>query len=322
MSSLPQPDEKVQPIRLIAQREAHEAEARAGGVEDLVEFRAFYCGDILLFGAVAGPEDGPPVILLHGFPDFWLGWAPLIRPLVEAGYRVVIPDQRGYNFSEKPADVEEYTLEHLGADIIGLLDANRFDKAHLVGHDWGGANAWWLAEHHPERFRSVTILNCPHYGVMAKALKFKHLRQMMRSWYIALFQVPRVPEKIASADNYRMLVAALRKLSDTQAFSDREIEVYRKAWAQEGAVRSMLNWYRAARGFFLDGADDFVSPEIDVPINVIWGKNDAALDASLVEPSIERCSNAEIHWFDEAGHWVHRDCPEPVSELLLSIFQD
>ncbi len=317
-SSLPQPEEKVQPIRCIPQREVHEAQARAGGVEDLVEFRAFYTRDILLFGAVAGPEDGEPVVMLHGFPDMWLGWARQIRPLVEAGYRLIIPDQRGYNRSEKPGDIDDYQLSELGQDIVDVLDAVGVEKAHLVGHDWGGAITWWLAEHRPERWKTATILNCPHPTVMMEELSFRNVRQMLRSWYIAFFQIPHLSEATARAGNFRFLETALR-LGREGAFSDEEIEAYKEAWSQDGAVRSMLSYYRAARRAMFDG-DGEESKEITVPTTVIWGVDDKALDRSTVEPSTARCRDAQIHWVEEASHWVQRDCPELVSEKLVEVF--
>lgn len=318
-SPLPQPDKKVQPIRCIPQREAHEAQAKAGGVDDLVEFRAFYTRDVLLFGAVAGPEDGEPVVMLHGFPDMWLGWARQIRPLVEAGYRLIIPDLRGYNRSEKPGGVAAYQLPELGQDVVDLLDAVGLESAHLVGHDWGGAIAWWLAEHHAERWKTATILNCPHADVLANELRFRNPRQMVRSWYIALFQIPHLSEAVVRAAEFKFLEAALR-MGHEDAFTDDEIEAYRDAWSQDGAVRAMLNYYRAARRAMFSDAHE-ASKEIAVPTTIIWGVDDKALDRSTVEPSAARCRDAEIVWVEEASHWVQRDCPELVSERLREGFQ-
>ena len=316
---LPQPDKKVQPVRCIPEREAMEAHAAAGGVEDLVEFRAIYTRDVLLFGAVAGPEDGEPVVLLHGFPDMWLGWARQIRPLVEAGYRLIMPDQRGYNRSEKPAEVDAYQLTELGQDVIDVLDAFEVGNAHIVGHDWGGALTWWLAEHHPERFDTATILNCPHPGVMMEELSFRNPRQMLRSWYIAFFQIPHLSDLLVKAGHFRFLETALG-LGNDGAFSADEIEAYKEAWSQEGAVTSMLNYYRAARrAMFAGGAAE--SREITVPTTVIWGVDDKALDRSTVAPSAARCRHADIQWIDDASHWVQRDCPDLVNAKLLEVFQ-
>lgn len=314
-----QPESKVQPIRVIEQRRAHEEEARVGGVDDIVEFRAFYTPEVLLYGAVAGPEDGDVVILLHGFPDCWLSWTHQIRALAEAGYRVIAPDQRGYNFSEKPAEIEAYRLHHLGADILGILDAVGVDAAHLVGHDWGGAVSWWLAENHPQRWKTVNILNCPHADEMAEQLKLKNPRQMLRSWYIAFFQIPILPELMLGARNFSSLEATLYKLSEPGSFSAQEIDVYRKAWGRPGALNSMINWYRAARqDAFSDRSRPSSGEKISVPLQIVWGEHDLALDVSLVEPSAARCEDAQIHWVPDAKHWVQRDSADVVNERLLA----
>jgi len=320
----PQPESKVRPIRVIDQHDHHRREAKAGGVDDLVEFRAFYTRDVLLFGAVAGPADGTPVILLHGFPDFWLGWARQIRPLVEAGYRVIIPDQRGYNRSEKPPNIADYHLPELGGDIVDLIDAAELQRPHLVGHDWGGGVSWWLAEHHPQHFETVTILNCPHPDVLGRALMLNHPRQMLRSWYIALFQLPAIPEFLARFGDCRLLELALLSATD-EAFSDRELDMYRNAWSQDRAITSMLHWYRAAGRAVLDNSDkqrsSHSNPRIEVPLQIIWGKDDKALDRSLVEPSAELAVNSDITWMPQATHWVQRDCPQQVSQRLLEMFR-
>ena len=322
-SDLPQPDEKIQPIRVLAQRDQFVEEAEAVGIENLVEFRAFYTRDVLLYGALAGPEDGIPVVLLHGFPDFWLGWSRQVRALVDAGARVIIPDQRGYNLSEKPADVDAYRLVELGQDVIDLLDAAGIQQAHVVGHDWGGGVSWWLAEHRPERLETVTIMNCPRPEVIGEALQLKHLRQMLKSWYIGLFQIPKVPELLAGIGDFALFEAALKSASP-QAFGQRELQLYRRAWGRDGARTAMFNWYRAAARQTLERRKEESragESSITVPLQIIWGKNDVALDASLVEPSADIADEVNIHWFDDATHWVHRDEPEAVNELLVEFIR-
>ncbi len=317
-SDLPEPENPVQPLRVIEQRNDHAAEAREAGIEDLVEFRAVYTREVLLHVALAGPEDGEPVILLHGFPDFWLSWAAQVRPLVKKGYRLIMPDLRGYNMSEKPREVDAYRLDRLGPDVLDILEAFELEQAHLVGHDWGGALAWWLAEHHPESFETLTILNCPPADVMEKTLKSRP-RQLMRSWYIGFFQIPRVPEIVLGRADCAALVRGLRKLSTPSAFTGGEIKIYRKAWGRPGALRSMINWYRAARGSILE--DRPPSKQITIPTTIIWGKQDLALDEILVEPSAARCEDVEVHWVEHAGHWVQREAPKFVTEKLVDGFQ-
>lgn len=336
--AISQPEEKIQPVRVVPQREAMEEVARAGEVDDIVEFRAFYTREVVLFGAVAGPEDGDVVVLLHGFPDCWLSWTHQIRALAEAGYRVIAPDQRGYHFSEKPSGAAAYTLDKLGGDIVDIVDAAGVDSAHLVGHDWGGAVSWWLAKHRGERFRTVTIANCPHQGVMMKSLMFNNFRQMMRSWYIGFFQLPAIPQAVLRAGNYRALAKTLRSLAENpDAFSDAEIEAYRQVWSQEGSLTAMVNWYRAGRVSMFSGRSSKSQSEnggsaeqdesstrrskITVPLQIIWGEQDKALDVSLVEPSADRCEDATIHWVPEAGHWVQRDCPKKFNDELLGFVE-
>lgn len=313
----PQPDRKIQPLRVIAHREIHRREAEAGGVTDLVEFHAIYTPEVVLHVGLAGPSDGEPVVLLHGFPDFWLSWAHQIRPLVEAGYRVIMPDQRGYNLSEKPRQVSAYRLERLGPDITGILDALGYEKAHLVGHDWGGALAWWLAENCAERFLSLSILNCPPADVMGEVLR-REVKQLRKSWYIALFQLPKIPEVLAGAKNCEFLAQALVTSSAPGTFGEEELTVYREAWSRPGALSGMINWYRAARSNLIKKS---TKERIEIPTQILWGKKDIALDELLVEPSLAKCRDGRVHWFEEAGHWVHREAPEEVSARLLEFFE-
>lgn len=320
-SGIREPRHPVQPLRLLTHREAHGDEAREGGVEHLVEFRAVQTGGATLHIALAGPEDGEPVVLLHGFPDFWLSWARQIPALVEAGYRLIIPDQRGYNLSEKPPEVDAYQMECLGQDVLDLLQALGFGsrKAHLVGHDWGGAVAWWLGQNFQSRWKSLTVLNCPPEEVLLWALKRKP-RQMVRSWYIGLFQIPWLPEKLAAAGEYRWLEGALRRAAAPAAFTGGELRVYRKAWSREGALRGMINWYRAARKRAARLSAGLPDP-VYVPTTIIWGQQDVALHPLLVERSAACCSDIVVEWIDHAGHWVHREAPQMVTKKMLESFQ-
>ena len=141
----------------------------------------------------AGPNSGTPVVLLHGFPEHWYGFRKQIPAFVRAGCRVIVPDQRGYNLSDKPGGVKAYNLRELVNDVIGLIDALKYDKVNLVGHDWGAAVAWMLALWHPERVHRLGILNVPHPLVMRRFLSHD-FEQIRRSWYIFFFQLPWLPE--------------------------------------------------------------------------------------------------------------------------------
>lgn len=296
--------------------QAHRAEAEACGVAELVSFVEVRTAGATLHVAVAGPEAGDPVLLLHGFPDLWTTWAPQIPALIEAGYRVIMPDQRGYNRSSKPGNLAGYALQELGADALEVLQAlgHGEERVRLVGHDWGGAVSWWLAENHPDRLRTVTVLNCPPIKVLAKAAQ-SDPRQMAKSWYVLFFQVPWLSERVLASGDGSRLVGALRKGARPGAFSPAELESYRQAWRQPGAVLGMLQWYRATR---ISLQRSGPSKPIVVPLTLIWGEQDIALRSSLVEPSVARCEDAEVVRFSEAGHWVHRDLPAEVTQALLA----
>src|SRR5580704_17398686 len=160
----------------------------------------------------AGPEDGPAVILLHGFPEFWYGWRKQIAPLAEAGFRVIVPDQRGYNLSSKPSAVRDYGLRELTADVIAIADQVGREKVFLAGHDWCAAVAWNAAMRYPGRIEKLAILNVPHPAVMRRFLRTSP-RQMLRSWYILFFQIPGLPEFLLSRNGFERCAAALEKTS-------------------------------------------------------------------------------------------------------------
>ena len=201
---------------------------------------------IKLHVVMAGPEDGQPVLLLHGFPEFWYGWRKQIPALAEAGYRVIVPDQRGYNLSDKPKGVRSYRVDTLAKDILGLIDALGYDKVHLIGHDWGAIVAWAFAIWHPERLHKLGILNVPHPAVMLNFLRRGDPEQLRRSWYIFFFQLPWLPEYFMRKNDWRNGVRALRGSSKTRIIYKSRYRGIQGAWSQPGAMTAMLNWYRAA----------------------------------------------------------------------------
>ena len=202
--------------------------------------------EIKLHVVMAGPKDGQPVFLLHGFPEFWYGWRKQIPALVEAGYRVIIPDQRGYNLSDKPKGIKAYRLDKLTDDVLGLMDAFGYDKVNLIGHDWGAVVAWALAIWHPGRLRKLGILNVPHPAVMIRFLRRGDPEQLRRSWYIFAFQIPWLPEYFLHKNDWRNAVRVLRGSGKIHTFMNEDIAEYKRAWSQPGAMTAMINWYRAA----------------------------------------------------------------------------
>ncbi|MGZ3689783.1 MAG: alpha/beta fold hydrolase [Bdellovibrionota bacterium] len=258
----------------------------------------------------AGPKSGRPLIFLHGFPEFWFGWDAQIEHFARAGYRVIAPDQRGYNLSDKPAGLSGYRLSRLAADIIAMMDRLGIARALLVGHDWGGAVSWFLASKYPERFEKLAILNMPHLAVFRKHLR-SNPRQRKRSRYIAFFQIPWLPEFLLSAGR---LTRTLTATSRVGTFSEGALARYHEAWKQPGAVRGMVNWYRAVR------LETEAVGRIRVPTLVLWGMKDRFLGAEMAEESVAQCENGRLERLEGATHWVQHEEPARVNELLGGFF--
>jgi len=253
------------------------------------------------------------LILLHGFPEFWYGWRHQIEPLVRAGFRLIIPDQRGYNLSDKPKGVKSYRIGILTRDILGLIDALGYESVNLAGHDWGAAVAWNFALWHPERLHKLVILNVPHLAVMTDFL-FQDREQLRRSWYIFAFQLPWLPEYFLRKDNWRGVARVLRGSGKLHTFTNTDIAEYQKAWSQPGAMTAMLNWYRAAARFGLNLPKDI---RVHVPTLMLWGRQDVALSHRMAQPSIDLCDNGRLVFFENATHWVQHDEAEAVTQNLL-----
>ena len=205
-----------------------------------IHFEQIPTNGIRLHTALAGPADGQPVITLHGFPEAWFGWEYQLQTLAEAGFRVIAPDQRGYNLSDKPEGIDNYQIEHLVKDILGLADSLGLDRFHLAGHDWGAIVAWSLALANPERVKHLAIANVPHPAVFRSYLR-THPAQMLKSWYAGFFQIPHLPELFSRAGNWRFLIGAMPGY-----WPEEQQNRYREAWSQPGAITAMINWYRAA----------------------------------------------------------------------------
>jgi len=266
----------------------------------------------------AGPKSGIPVVLLHGFPEFHYGWRKQIPALVEAGCRVIVPDQRGYNLSDKPEGVKSYDVYLLVEDIIGLIDALGYEKVNLVGHDWGAIVAWTLANKYPERLHRLTIMNAPHPAVMKKFLQ-RDLEQFRRSWYILFFQLPWIPESGLRANSWRSLAQSLRGTGKIGSFLHEDIEKYKEAWSQPGAMTSMLNWYRAYVQYPPQLPEDV---RIKVPTLMMWGMKDFALTHRMARPSMDYVDEGNLILFPEVTHWIQHDAAEEVNHYLVDFILD
>ncbi len=265
--------------------------------------RQLLAGDVRLHVVTAGPADAPAVILLHGFPEDGRAWEHQIGPLVEAGFRVIVPDLRGYHLSEKPAGVTAYRIDRLVQDVVRLMDLLGDPRTHLVGHDWGGIIAWAVAMRHPERVARLVILNAPHPAAGGTFLKPAQLR---KSWYVGFFQLPWLPERLLT----RLGTAALHGTSP-DAYTAADLKAYREAWTRPGAAGAMINYYRALLRYGLG------RPKvIDRPTLVIWGEQDVALLPELADPPRRWVPGARVERLPHASHWVLRDDPARVNALM------
>lgn len=260
----------------------------------------------------AGPEDGPLLILLHGFPEFWWAWRHQIAPLAEAGWRVAVPDMRGYNRSDAPQEVAAYHLDTLAADVVALADALGADRFDLVGHDWGAVVAWWVGATYPQRLRRLVVMSGPHPDAWA-AQALRHPTQALRSTYVALFQLPWAPEATLGAFDFAGLKAMMRGSAKEETFDPATLDRYAEAWARPGRLTAMLNYYRALR-------EREAPPEparIRPPTLILWAGEDSFLDRHVAEAALALCDDGRLVIVEDATHWVHIEDAERVNAELL-----
>ena len=270
--------------------------------------------DVKLHYVEAG--DGPLVLLLHGFPEFWFGWRLQIAPLAAAGFRVVAPDMRGYNLSSRPAGVAAYDTGRLAADVRGLVKELGVESALLVGHDWGGSVAWATAMNHPEVVDRLVILNAAHPRRLSQGLH--HPGQLRKSWYFFFFDLPDLPESVVHADHWKFFRHFLRDARPP--YTPEELDRYVEAWSQPGAARGMINYYRSSVRQSPKRAAAELRP-ISAPTLVIWGQRDRYLGPELAEPDHDDVPDLDrVERLPEASHWVHHDEAERVNQLLVDFF--
>lgn len=281
---------------------------------DGIPRRMIDLGAVRLCVAEAGPADGPPLILLHGFPESAAGWHRQIRPLAAAGYRVIVPDQRGYGASDRPASIEAYHLDRLADDVVALARACGHSRFALAGHDWGGLVAWWTASFHPEAVTRLAILNAPHPGIVRDYIR-RHPGQWVRSLYVGFFQLPGLSERWLLANRARVLRRALVSTSRPGTFSRAELDGYVREWTVPGAMTAMLAWYRALAR--LPRRDP---PRVSMPVLILWGRRDHALQPGLAEASLRLCDHGRLTWFPNTTHWLQHEDAQKVGDALGAFF--
>ena len=270
--------------------------------------------DVRLHYVEAG--EGPLVVLLHGFPEFWYSWRHQIPALTDAGFRVIALDQRGYNTSAKPIGVAAYRLRHLVDDVIGIIRAAGEDRAVVVGHDWGGAIGWSVAMAHPDAVSRLIVLNGPHPRRVFE--EFRTVSQLKKSWYVFFFQLPWLPEWLLRLNRYHAIVTVLsRDPTRADAFRAEDLEAYRDAIARPGALTAAINYYRAL--FRQNLLQNFRSHRtIECPTLLIWGERDRYLGRRFTEGLTRWVTDLAVVRIADASHWVQADAPERVNALILA----
>lgn len=262
---------------------------------------------------MAGPQDGAPVLLLHGFPQTRRMWAPLVDALGAAGHRAIAPDQRGYSAGARPNATDAYATESLLADALGLMDALGCPRFHQVGHDWGGQLSWLLAAHHPERLISLTVASRPHPAAFARAMR-EDAAQAQRSSHHRSFQDADAITRMRAAE-----LKPLRHALETQAVPSASVEDYIATLLQPGGIEGAMSWYRAGSGAGLRLAD---TPPVRLPTLYIWGRNDATVGQRAAELTAEYVTGRYAFVpIDRGTHFVVDQFPQVVTDLVLEHIQ-
>jgi epoxide hydrolase 4 len=264
--------------------------------------------------------EGELVILLHGFPEFWYSWRHQI-PALAKHFKVVVPDLRGYNDSDKPES--GYDIDTLSADIEGLIHSLGYLKAHVVGHDWGGVIAWHLAQKFPNMLDRLAILNAPHPERMKQEF-LSNFDQIRRSWYVLAFQIPGIPEWLIQ----RNLSEFMKNLLQGQAvrkgaFTTQDTEMYQAALEKPGALTAALKYYRSLLSPQAWMSNFGKPPKlITSPTLVLWGEEDQFLSTKLTE-GIDRLITAPLRLklLPQCGHWVQQEAPQTVNRELLDFLR-
>jgi epoxide hydrolase 4 len=273
----------------------------------------------------AGPADGPPVVLLHGFPELSVSWAEVLPLLAAAGFRAYAPDLRGYGGTDVPA--HGYDIDTLAGDVAALIrHVSPSGPAHVVGHDWGGAIAYHLAAHTPAVVRRLAVVNCPHPAVMAR--RIWRPDQLRRSWYMFFFQLPWLPELLLSRRRGEAVRQAIRRALTREArarIPDARLQPYADAFARKDVAHAAVAYYRAALrkrmtpwGFLkMDGY-----PKIQAPFRLLWGDQDVALGNHLARDLDGWFEHRpDVVFLEGVGHFAPLEQPEWVARLLVEHLQ-
>lgn len=280
--------------------------------------RRVRAGAVDLHVISAGPEDGTPVLLLHGFPECWFSWHRHIAVLAQAGYRVLAPDLKGYNRSDKPRVVALYDAEHLVQDILNLMDTLKLRSALMAGHDIGGKLLWRLALLHPQRVRKAVIFNSVHPFAWEKARPQDDEGTI--SWFREFLRLPWLPELVGRAGNFWLLTSMLRRTSRPGTFEGPVMDVYRSAWRRDGAISTMFNSYRTGEQYGIDPERVEKAAGAEPEIRVIWGSADKFFPPAAARLTAELVGADAFVDVPGASHWILLEEPELTVRSMLDFF--
>lgn len=268
----------------------------------------------LTFEVAEAGEGDHLALCLHGFPELNYSWRYQMPLLAAKGYRVWAPNQRGYGASSRPGDVAVYRADRIVEDAAALFDASGAKKLTLVAHDWGGAIAWLFAINRARPIERLVVMNLPHPRCFAEALK--HKAQRKRSWYMAFFQLPWLPERLMLARDARGIRRAFHGMAiDKSRFPPEVLDVYAKAAQRPGAMTAMINWYRAAARH-RDSLALKNGGRVDVPTLIVWGEQDTALGLETLDGTERFVPDLTIRRLPNVSHWVQQEAPEKVNAIL------
>ena len=270
----------------------------------------------LSFEVIEAGEGDHLALCLHGYPELAYSWRHQIPLLAEMGYRVWAPNQRGYGMTTRPEGVDFYRLEYMVGDAAALFEASGARTLTLIGHDWGGVVGWSFAIHRVRPLDRLVVMNAPHPRSFSRAMRY--WPQQRRSWYLAAYQAPELPERML----LRNEAAALRRLflqqaGDPSTFPDAVVDVFAQAAMQPGAMTAMLNWYRAAP---LNPRPRWLPYQatVEVPTLIIWGEEDRTLGLETLDGTEEFVPDLTVRRLPGIGHWVQQEAPDAVNEALRS----
>ncbi|MBV6626422.1 MAG: alpha/beta hydrolase [Rivularia sp. (in: Bacteria)] len=254
---------------------------------------------------------GPLMLMLHGFPEFWYSWRYQI-PEFAADFKVVAPDLRGYNDSDKPSEQSAYVMKEFVKDVEGMIRGLGYEKCVLVGHDWGGGIAWNFAYAYPQMVERLIVMNHPHYAKLSEG--FRTPQQLRRSWYVFLFQLPIIPELFVQSQDYKFIEDAFLGMAvDKSTFTKEDIDAYKNAIKKPGALSATINYYRNVFSTQMLNQNWSI---LEVPTLMIWGEEDTALGKELTYATQDYVKDFQIRYIPNCSHWVQQEQPQLVNQYM------